>query len=77
MLTENDLIIIAAAPLGSLEVLDSGDVVKVLDRTEDRTWYVVMGCEAFRGCDSMATSIIDHPIIGQVPACERCRGILS
>jgi hypothetical protein len=30
-------------------------------------------CEWFALCDHEATSLMPHPILGEVPICERCR----
>lgn len=29
-------------------------------------------CEWFARCDRTATRLVDHPVLGKVPACERC-----
>lgn len=30
-------------------------------------------CHWFAGCRNQATSMMAHPILGQVPICDRCR----
>jgi hypothetical protein len=34
-------------------------------------------CEWFAHCENDATGVMDHPVIGFVPICDRCRGFLS
>ena len=75
-LSENDVIMIGTAPVGDLVILDNG-VVKIVGRDDVGISLVEMGCQAFHHCDNMATTIIDHSVLGLVPACQRCEGILS
>jgi hypothetical protein len=30
-------------------------------------------CEWFALCDHQATGTLDHPVLGAVPICDRCR----
>lgn len=38
-----------------------------------KTWT----CEWFALCTNQTTQGIDHPILGVVPCCERCRNMLD
>lgn len=32
-------------------------------------------CEWFAMCDNLATGTIPHPVLGDVPICDRCRAL--
>ncbi len=76
-LSENDRRVFDTASTGDVVILDSGEVVRVTERIGQNVWLRVMECQAFHHCEGMASLIMDHPILGRVPACESCKGILS
>lgn len=75
--SENDVILIGTAAPGSLVIIDAGQVIKVGEQSGGSVSLMIMGCQLYALCENDASTIADHPIIGQVPACERCRGTLS
>lgn len=40
--------------------------------THSPTACVQLACEWFALCDNIATKTITHPILGDVPVCDRC-----
>lgn len=42
----------------------------------DEDGYVV-SCSWYAMCSNPATEVESHPILGGVPVCERCAGIIS
>lgn len=34
-------------------------------------------CMGFLKCKAKATTTLDHPILGKVPVCRRCKKLLS
>lgn len=41
------------------------------ERAEDEQMYLLL-CEWYPGCDNYADGAVAHPILGNVPTCERC-----
>lgn len=43
------------------------------DIDEVQTVAIASVCAWFAGCDNISTGAMSHPVIGDVPICDRCR----
>lgn len=57
--------------------LSADDVAKWQARKPQGVTFVADAepCRWFLACDRPATGSVAHPILGDVPTCDRCRGL--
>ena len=55
-----------------------GEWPDVVERAVNETdWIAEANCEWFAGCDRPADVVVDHPILGGIPSCQRCQDRMS
>ena len=71
--TESEQDLMARSRIGEIFPAQ-GHLVRVVSIDENVGMYGLhaLGCEWFARCGQDATSLLPHPILGYVPACDRC-----
>lgn len=69
--SELDLCKLALAEPGDLLALDSM-VVRIGQVRAGDLDFMIQGCQVFLLCPNDAAIIVDHGVLGLIPACQRC-----
>lgn len=62
---------------GALVYLETNDGDGLLGPFTRGELVEVKWCEWFVNCEHEATGTLDHPLLGKVPICDRCRPIAA